>query len=272
VFKAGEESKNLTTYANICKELITFGLQRQDAIVAVGGGVCTDIAGFCAATYMRGVDFYSVPTTTLAAADASVGGKTALDFLGNKNIIGAFLQPKGVLIDTATFMTLDKRQFRSGLVEIIKMAATSDAELFSDIENGLIEKDLTSAIKRGLMIKKAVVEADECETGLRRILNFGHTLGHGIESLGGLTHGECVALGMLPMCSAEVRERLINVLSGVGISTKAPEDIKNTFDFIKADKKASGDEIYTVFVDTIGDGKIEKISFSDLFCRIRNFK
>ena len=271
-FKAGEESKNLSTYADICKELVTFGLQRQDAIVAVGGGVCTDIAGFCAATYMRGIDFYSVPTTTLAAADASVGGKTALDLLGKKNIIGAFLQPKGVLIDIDTFKTLDERQFRSGLVEIIKMAATSDASLFSDIENGLLEKDLLSAITRGLIIKKTVVEADERESGLRRILNFGHTLGHGIEALGGLTHGECVSLGMLPMCSSEVKERLVKLLSSVGLPTGAHIDLEKALEFARSDKKASGDEIFAIFVDTVGEGRIEKIKFSDLVWRMKAFQ
>ena len=271
-FPMGEESKSLATYAKICEELLEFNLQRGDAIVSVGGGVCSDIAGFIAATYMRGVDFYTVPTTTLAATDASVGGKNGIDFCGKKNILGAFLQPKGVIIDTDTFKTLDKRQYASGLAEIIKMAATSDAEFFCDLEAGLLDKDITSALSRAIRIKKAVVEADERESGPRRILNFGHTIGHGIEALGGLTHGECVSLGMLPMCSSEVRERLVKLLSSVGLPTGAHIDLEKALEFARSDKKASGDEVFAIFVDTVGEGRIEKIKFSDLVWRMKAFQ
>ena len=271
-FPAGEENKNLTTYAKVCEKLLEFNIQRGDAIVSVGGGVCSDIAGFAAATYMRGIDFYTVPTTTLAATDASVGGKNGIDFCGKKNILGSFLQPKGVLIDIDTFKTLDKKQYISGLSEIIKMAATSDAELFCDLEDGLLEKDIISALSRALKIKKAVVEADEREGGLRRILNFGHTLGHGIEASGVLTHGECVALGMLPMCSDDVKERLVKLLSSVGLPTSADLDKERVLEFARSDKKASGDGVYAVFVNRIGEGEIKKISFSDLAERLKAFQ
>ena len=208
-FPEGEENKNIDTFAYICKEMLTFGLQRKDAVIAVGGGVTGDMAGFAASAYMRGIDFYNVPTTLLSMVDSSVGGKTAIDFGGVKNILGAFYQPKGVLIDTDVLKTLEERQFSAGLAEVVKMSLTSDKDLFSLLEGGLWEKDISEVILRALTIKKLVVEADEREGSLRKILNFGHTFGHGIEARGGLYHGECVALGMLPMASASVRERLV---------------------------------------------------------------
>jgi 3-dehydroquinate synthase len=135
-----------------------------------------------------------------------------------------------------------------------------------------LEKDITSALSRAIKIKKAVVEADEREGGLRRILNFGHTLGHGIEALGGFTHGECVSLGMLPMCTSPVKERLINLLSSVGLPTSAKLDTKKVLEIARSDKKASGDEVFAVFVDSIGEGRIEKVKFSNLAERMKAFQ
>ena len=269
-FPMGEENKNVDTYAYICKELLSFGLQRQDAVLAIGGGVVTDIAGFCAATYMRGVDLYTIPTTTLAALDASIGGKTAIDLCSVKNPIGAFHQPKGVLIDTDTFKTLDKRLASSGYAELIKMAATSDKELFEQLEEGLLDRDPEEAIIRGLLIKKRIVEEDELEGGIRRILNFGHTLGHGIEALGGLYHGECVAIGMLPMCSSEVKNRLKALLERYSLPTAFDKDIDKALEYMRSDKKGVGDSTYAVFVDSIGEGRIESIKFKELSARIKS--
>lgn len=263
-FEQGEKNKNIDTYAYICSQLIEFNMQRNDAIVAVGGGVCGDIAGLAAATYMRGIDFYNVPTTLLSQVDSSVGGKTAIDFGGVKNIIGAFYQPKAVLIDTDVLKTLDKRQFSAGLAEVVKMALTSDSELFEKLEANLWREDISEVITRALLIKKAVVEEDEREAGLRRILNFGHTFGHGIESLGGLYHGECVALGMLPMCSPEVRARLTRVLKEMELPVQFEGNFDETVEFMKHDKKGAGDTTYVVFVDTPGSYRIEKMSFSTL--------
>jgi 3-dehydroquinate synthase len=269
-FAAGEENKSIDTYTDICRELLEFNLGRSDAIVAVGGGVCGDIAGFAAATYMRGVDFYNIPTTLLSQVDSSVGGKTAIDFCGVKNIIGAFYQPRAVLIDTDVLKTLDKRQFSAGLAEVVKMALTSDEELFESLENGLWREDIAQVIVRALQIKKDVVEKDEREAGLRRILNFGHTLGHGIEALGELYHGECVALGMIPMCTKEVRTRLIKLLCEMGLPTEFNGELDKTLEFMKHDKKCDGDMTYAIFVDKPGSYRIEKMPHSALVKHIKS--
>ena len=263
-FPEGEANKNIDTYARICREMLDFELQRKDAVVAVGGGVVGDMAGFAAASYMRGIDFYNVPTTLLSMVDSSVGGKTAIDFGGVKNILGAFHQPRGVLIDTDVLKTLDKRQFSSGLAEVVKMSLTSDAELFALLEEGLWRNDIAETVSRALKIKKSVVEADERESSLRKILNFGHTLGHGIEALGGLYHGECVALGMLPMATRSVRERLVPLLREMGLPTEISADIDRAFEFMRHDKKGDGDKADAVFVDSFGKSRLEKIAFSDL--------
>ncbi len=263
-FPQGEENKNIDTFAYICKELLTFSLQRKDAVVAIGGGVVGDMAGFAAASYMRGVDFYNIPTTLLSMVDSSIGGKTAIDFHGAKNILGAFYQPKGVLIDTDVLQTLDNRQFSSGLAEALKMALTSDKELFEMLENGLWESDIGEVIARALKIKKNIVEADEKESSLRKILNFGHTFGHGIEALGGLYHGECVALGMLPMSAEGVRKRLIPLLEKMNLPTKIDTDLTRAFEFMRHDKKGDGNGASAVFVDEIGSARIENVSFAEL--------
>ncbi|MDO5479698.1 MAG: 3-dehydroquinate synthase family protein, partial [Clostridia bacterium] len=214
-FPQGEENKNFETYKTVLSALTENGFTRTDCVVAVGGGVVGDLAGFAASSYMRGIDFYNIPTTVLSQIDSSIGGKTAIDFYGYKNIIGAFHQPKKVIIDADVTKTLTKRQIVSGLAEAVKMAATSDKELFSIFENGDYEEHFDEIIEKSLMIKKAVVEEDVDEKGLRKVLNFGHTVGHAIESnagLGRFYHGECVALGMLYMADKEAKERIINVL------------------------------------------------------------
>ena len=226
-------------------------------MTAVGGGVIGDLAGFAAACYMRGVDFYNIPTTLLAQVDSSVGGKTAVDLGGIKNIVGAFHQPRAVLIDPEVLKTLDARQFACGAAEIIKMAATFDADLFARIEaNGIRETEaqIETIIADTLRIKARVVEEDEKEQGLRKALNFGHTLGHGIESVSGrLLHGECVALGMLPMAESAVRERLRQVLQREGLPTACAEDADAVCEAAMHDKKADGDMVTTICVRRIGE-------------------
>ena len=268
-FPEGEESKTLTTFEAILREMLDFGMQRGDAAVAVGGGVAGDITGFAASAYMRGIDFYNIPTTLLSQVDSSIGGKTAVDLCGIKNIVGAFYQPRGVLVDIDVLSTLDPRQTAAGLAEAVKMAATSDEELFSMIEAGLAERDMATLITRALMIKQRVVEADEREGGIRRILNFGHTFGHGIEALGGKLHGECVALGMLPMASGNARSRISAVLKQLGLPTEFDGDIERAIELMKHDKKGDGDSTYAVFVDEIGKGRIEKLRFGALRDHIR---
>ncbi len=269
-FEQGETNKNLDTYSDICKQMLSFGLQRKDAVVAIGGGVCGDIAGFASATYMRGIDFYNIPTTLLSQVDSSIGGKTAVDFCGVKNILGVFYQPKAVLIDPDVLKTLDQRQFAAGLSEVTKMALTSDKELFEMIEAGLYKTDISKIIYRALSIKKSVVEEDERESGIRRILNFGHTFGHGVEALGNTLHGEAVALGMIPMVSGNVKARLIPVLKKIGLPTKFNGDIDTALEYMRHDKKGEGASAHAVFVDNIGSYRLEKIAFDDLAAHIKS--
>lgn len=269
-FPQGEKSKNIDTYTYICQQLLIFGMQKKDVIVAVGGGVVGDISGFCASTYMRGIDFYNVPTTLLSQVDSSIGGKTAIDFHGVKNILGAYYQPKAVLIDTDTLRTLDKRQFYSGSAEIIKVAMTHSEELFSMLESSDPETNIAPIIEAALIIKRDVVEEDERESWLRKVLNFGHTFGHGIEALGEYYHGECVAIGMIPMTDRAIRPRLISLLANMNLPTQVPTNYKDSFEFIKHDKKGDSDFIDAVFVDKIGSFRIEKTAITDLFERIEN--
>ena len=267
--KQGEKSKSTKTFIELCEKMLSLGMTRTDCVVAVGGGVVGDLAGFAAASYMRGVDFYTIPTTLLSQVDSSIGGKTAINLGGVKNTLGAFYQPKGVIIDPDVLSTLPKRQISSGLSEAIKMSLTSDSELFSIIENEDIEKNIEDIIIRSLKIKKAVVEADELEGGLRRILNFGHTFGHAVEAeeMNELYHGECVAIGMLVTSSNEVKARLIPVLSKVGLPTVYNGDIEKALSFISHDKKCEGERASIVFVDEIGSFRIEKMDVCE-FCSI----
>ncbi len=259
----GEPSKNISSFELLCRRMLDEGFTRTDAVVAVGGGVCGDLAGFAAACFMRGIDFYNIPTTLLSQVDSSVGGKTAIDLGGIKNCVGAFYQPKAVVIDPDVLSTLPPRQLASGLAEVIKMAATSDAELFCDLENGLAKEDIVNVISRALDIKQKVVELDEKESGLRRVLNFGHTIGHGIESCTGLFHGECVALGMLPMCSDEVRERLISLYKMYGLPAAVEGDPNAVADAVTHDKKLDGATISAVYVKNIGQFEFRKVSVND---------
>ena len=265
----GEGSKSIETYASLLSRLLEEGFTRTDALVAVGGGVCGDLGGFVAASYMRGIDFYNIPTTLLSQVDSSVGGKTAVNHGGIKNCVGAFYQPKAVIIDPDVLATLPPRQYASGMAEVIKMAATSDASLFADLENGLGETDLEGMISRALDIKGAVVEQDEREGGLRRILNFGHTVGHGIESCGGLYHGECVALGMLPMCAPAVRERLLALYRRYGLPTVLEADPVRVAEAILHDKKLDGKTLRTVYVPAVGSYEIRAEAVEDFTARVR---
>ena len=251
----GERSKSFASLEHVLTAMLGHDLTRADCVVAVGGGMAGDLAGLAAALYMRGVDFYNVPTTLLAQVDSSIGGKTAVDLAGVKNIVGAFRQPRAVLIDPDTLRTLPRRQLAAGLAEAIKMAAAGDADLFARLEACAdLDAALPEIIVRALAIKKAVVEADPLETGVRRVLNFGHTLGHAIESAAGgaLLHGECVAIGMLPMCAPDVRARLTAVLRKYGLPTRTDLTADALSPFLTHDKKARAGGICTVFVPAIG--------------------
>ena len=256
----GEGSKTLPVFEQLCRRMLQENFTRSDCVVAVGGGVCGDLAGFVAASYMRGIDFYNIPTTLLSQVDSSIGGKVAVNLDHVKNILGAFYQPQRVLIDPNVLTTLPPRQLSCGLAEAIKMACTSDAAAFQRMEQDAdLTADLDYIIEASLRVKKSVVEQDETEQGLRKLLNFGHTIGHGIESCGGLYHGECVALGMLPMCSEEVRQRLLPLLKKAGLPTQAQCDPAQVWAAMLHDKKFSGDRITVAWVDTVGCGQLRSM-------------
>lgn len=263
----GEGSKSFSTLEAVQMKLLELGFTRGDAVVAVGGGVVGDLAGFSASIYMRGIDFYNIPTTVLSQVDSSVGGKTAVNLAGVKNIVGSFYQPKRVLIDPDLLATLRGRQISNGLSEALKMSLTSDAELFELFTAGDIMENIDKIIEHSVKTKSHVVELDEREAGLRKILNFGHTIGHGIESfedLHGLYHGECVALGMIPMCSDSVRARLIPILERLKLPTKLDFDTARVLDAISHDKKMGEGAVTVTEVEEIGSFVMKKMTLSEL--------
>lgn len=269
VFPQGEESKNFDTYKSVCSKLTELSFTRKDIVVALGGGVVGDMAGFAAATYMRGVDFYNIPTTVLSQVDSSVGGKTAVDLDGIKNIIGAFYQPKCVVIDPNVLSTLSSRMISNGLAESLKMGITGDEELVKLLEKDDYLSNIEKIIERSVLYKRSIVQQDEKEAGLRRVLNFGHTLGHAIESavgLGSLYHGECVGLGLVPMCGEDIRGRVVNALKNLGLPTSFDYDKDKAFSFLLHDKKsAGGDSVTVVKCDNIGSFRFETVKAQSLY-------
>lgn len=267
VIPQGEGSKSLSSFEAILGKMLSSGFTRSDCVVALGGGVVGDLAGFVASAFLRGVDFYNIPTTVLSQVDSSIGGKVAVNFMGLKNMVGAFYPPKAVLIDSETLKTLPPRQIASGLAESVKMAATFDEEFFRLLEEKDPLEEIDLVIEKSLLVKKAVVEKDEREAGLRKVLNFGHTLAHAIESESHkkgepFTHGESVALGMIPMCAPEERGRLVAVLQKIGLPTKWEGDPSVLTEAMRHDKKMSGEFISVVRVDQIGSFRLDKIPFS----------
>ena len=270
----GEENKTTATVELILKALLQHGFTRGDAVVAVGGGVVGDTAGYAAACYMRGIDWYNVPTTLLSAVDSSVGGKTGVNLLGVKNIVGAFHQPSGVLVDTATLDTLSPRLFAEGLAEVVKMAATSDASLFETLEScSDIRAVLPDIIASALRIKIAVVEADPTEHGLRAVLNFGHTVGQAIEAAASgratageatFYHGEAVAIGMLYMAEGDARERIEKLLKKFGLPTKDTFSTDTLLEYALHDKKTRGGKVKLVKVKEIGSFCFEEAGPEEL--------
>ena len=262
----GEGSKSFAMLEALCRKMLTEGFTRTDCAVAVGGGVVGDLTGFAAASFMRGIDFYNIPTTLLSQVDSSVGGKVAVNLDDVKNIVGSFYQPKKVLIDPHVLSTLPRRQIAAGLAEALKMSLTSDKELYDIFKEGKAEENIEEVIRRSLLVKINVVEQDEKETGLRKVLNFGHTLGHGIEGaegLSGLYHGECVALGMIPMCSDELRPQLIEALKKLGLPTSTHGNIEKMLDIATHDKKCDGGSISVVLVNTPGSFEFKKMPIED---------
>ena len=270
----GEGSKSLQTAEEILVEMLEHQFSRKDCVVAVGGGVVGDLAGVVASLYMRGIDFYNIPTTVLSQVDSSIGGKTAVNLAGIKNIIGAFHQPKAVLIDPDTLSTLSDRQIVNGLMEAVKMGATTDPELIDIFKDGSWKENLDTIIEKALLVKKYVVEQDEKESHLRKILNFGHTIGHGFESAakGRLLHGECVAFGMLYMSSKEVQKQLLEIYDKLGFTVPSISEfnLEEVKEAILHDKKASNKNCSVVYVSKIGDGKIEEWPMEQVLGRLES--
>ena len=263
--KQGESSKSFDNFKMLCETLLEEGFTRTDCAIAVGGGVVGDLTGFAAASYMRGIDFYNIPTTLLSQVDSSIGGKVAINLNNIKNIVGAFYQPKKVLIDPNVLKTLPKRHISNGMAEALKMSLTSDVELFNIFKEKDPLSEIDKIIELSLKIKANVVVEDEKENGIRKILNFGHTLGHGIEAveeLNGMFHGECVAIGMIPMCSEEIRKDVIAILDKLNLPTRIDgneEKIRNILSASTHDKKCDGKDISIIKVNVPGSYIIEKI-------------
>ena len=264
----GESFKTLATVEAVIDELVKTGARRDATVIALGGGVVGDIAGFAASCYMRGISFIQVPTTLLAQVDSSVGGKTGVNHAGGKNLIGAFYQPKLVLIDTETLSTLPEREFSAGMAEVIKHGAIADAEFFGWLEQNMPQllkrnvESLVTAIHRCCEIKAQVVAEDERETGRRAVLNFGHTFGHAIElsvGYGAWLHGEAVAAGMLMAArlgglNKDDQDRLKHLIEAAGLPGEPPPvGSERMRQAMQLDKKASSGTLKFVLLRELGD-------------------
>lgn len=269
----GEIAKSLEIYSDLLATLLENGFSRKDFIIALGGGVVGDLAGFVASTYKRGCRFVSIPTSTLAQIDSSIGGKVAINMNGIKNCVGNFYHPEAVFVDTDTLKTLETRHFYNGLVEAVKAGCIADAQLFEIFKNHAHELDadspyLCEIITRSMLMKSDVVQKDEKEQNLRKILNFGHTIGHAIESLYNLKdyyHGECVANGMMMITeNQQIKKDLADIFAKMHIPFVKELDTEKCIEYIKNDKKAGGSTVDIVKVDRIGEAYIEKIQIEDM--------
>lgn len=278
LFPAGEASKRLDTVREMYSALAAGSFTRSDLIVALGGGVTGDMAGFAAATYLRGMDFVQIPTSLLAMVDSSVGGKTGVDIPEGKNLVGAFWQPRLVIVDTSTLETLPPAFFTDGVGEIVKYACIRDRELFDLLESGeaLTPARLEETVLRCIDCKRGVVERDEREAGERKLLNFGHTLGHALERYyhyEGPTHGCAVAVGMARITAAsEARgltvpgtgERLLRVLKRCGLPADDPANNAALLPGVSMDKKRDGVSIDLVILREIGGACVYRLPLASL--------
>lgn len=257
VFPAGEASKNGITYLELLNYLAENKLTRSDLIVALGGGVVGDLAGFAAASYLRGIRFVQVPTTLLAAVDSSVGGKTAIDLPAGKNLAGAFCQPSLVLCDTDTLNTLSDDIFRDGCAEVIKYGILYDPDLFSHLEENGLGFDREAVITRCVELKRDVVMEDEFDTGARMKLNLGHTIGHGVEAKShfAISHGKAVAIGTAIVSRASHcadAERITAILRNFGLPTHTAYTAEDLYIYTLSDKKRSGGTVNLIIPRAIG--------------------
>ncbi len=264
---AGEQSKSFDSYQHILLEMQKIGVNRSDRVLAVGGGMVSDLAGFVAATYKRGLAFSVVPTTLLSMVDASVGGKVAINTKHAKNSVGTFYTPESVLIDPLTLETLPKRHFSNGMAEVIKTALIGDADLFEYLKSSKSPMDLSYIIKASIEVKRRLVEEDPLDKGKRSLLNYGHTIGHAIEAHSHyrFLHGECVAMGMRMMARGKPFERdLIDLLRTFDLEQSYEYDSKALMKHIREDKKNKGDHLLVADVEKPGNGYLRRSKFEEL--------
>ncbi|WEK35274.1 MAG: 3-dehydroquinate synthase [Candidatus Pseudobacter hemicellulosilyticus] len=277
VLKPGEEYKVQATASAVIGQLIEYGADRKTTLIGIGGGVVTDLTGYVAAVYMRGIRFGFVPTSILAMVDASIGGKNGIDVGVYKNLVGTIRQPDFLLYDFSFLRTLPETEWINGFAEVIKHSCIRDAALFRELESNKLRtyrKDITALaklIRRNASIKCAVVEKDEFEQGDRRLLNFGHTLGHAIENLYALTHGQAVSVGMVAACAiseqlAGFKEtaRVVKVLDQYGLPTLVKYDKAAAFEILKMDKKKEKQSMNYVLLSKIGKGLVQNIPLPEL--------
>ena len=254
----GEGSKCLKVYGQVLQAMLAFGMDRRDLLVAVGGGVVGDLGGFCAASYMRGIDFVNCPTTVLAQVDSSIGGKTAIDLGETKNIVGAFWQPKVVLVDFDTLKTLPRRQVVNGLAEALKTGLIGDPQLFALFECEHPEENIEQIVYRSLKFKKKIVEQDEREGSVRACLNFGHTIGHGIEAVRG-------GRGRRTMIEdTALLKRTRAIYRALGLPTRAGANREKVLAYMQHDKKTSGDRITVIKCPGLGCWRADKLPMTEL--------
>ena len=280
IIEAGEQSKNMTVLSSVLEQLAQGGLTRSDVVLTLGGGVVGDLGGFAAASYMRGVAFVQVPTSLLAQIDSSVGGKVAVDLAAGKNLAGAFYQPKAVFIDTDLLATLSTRFLHDGLAEAIKYGCIKDAALFDKIagfaNDAALLANIDDIVAICCAIKARIVEQDEFDTGLRMLLNFGHTLGHAVEQhfgYSGFTHGEGVAIGMyqltkrteeLGLTPTGSAERIKGVLQKYNLPIDAGVAKSELLDTMARDKKKNGNSITIIILRAIGEGDLLKLNWQQV--------
>ncbi len=271
----GEAHKTLPVCAQLLSFFAQVGLTRTDFAIALGGGVVGDMAGFACAVYQRGIDFVQMPTTLLAACDASVGGKTAVDLPEGKNLAGAFHQPRLVLCDTDTFRTLPDAVFAEGMAEVIKHALIADKELLHTLQTEEIPSSIEELVRRNVEIKSSFVCGDEREQGRRKLLNFGHTLGHAVERCSHYTipHGEAVAIGMALVCRAAERlgysptgtlDTVLSLLHRFSLPCACPFSVAEIFETAIADKKRTGDSIDIVILEEVGRARTLRLTLEQL--------
>lgn len=275
----GETNKTLDTVQQIYAQLLSFQADRSAFIVGIGGGIVCDITGFAASTFMRGVRFGFVATTLLAQVDASVGGKNGVNFQGFKNMVGRFCQPEFVICDLELLKTLPTREISSGLAEIVKHAAIADADLFAYLEKhtasilALEPETIEQLVVASVGIKSAIVNRDETEKGERRLLNFGHTFGHAIEKVSGMSHGEAVSIGMVLASALSVKKgllpaqedrRLRDLLAKLQLPNHFASNPQHILDAVTKDKKRAADRIHFVFLNGMGNAIVEPIAIEEL--------